>query len=314
MTNRLSKVLTAIALLTAVIAVVDIRGAHRAGIALVVGNAVSVAGLAAGAATVVLIALSHKRRYREHARARWLRESVLALLCIVAIAAFSQAIVVLDYLCVALAPPSIEAGLVRFDALLGFHWLDFYRWVNAHAELHRVLEFAYRSSIVQLIAVPFILAITRRHDDLAEFIALFAVALLIVVLISTPFPAQSAFVHFGVTEPGTVSTVSHYDLLRNGQLRQFNLSESQGLVSLPSFHAMLALLLAYAVRHVRYVFPAAAVLNATMLAATPTQGGHYLADVIAGIVFGGVSIAVVRRWTAGSRTAAAAGPRATHPT
>ena len=317
MTNRLSKVLTAIALLTAVIAVVDIRGAHRAGIALVLGNPASVAGLAAGAAIVVaalLIAVSHTRRYRERAHAWRLRESALAMLCIVAIAAFSQAIVVLDYLCVALAPPSSEAGLVRFDALLGFHWLDFYRWVSAVAELHRVLEFAYRSSIVQLIAVPFILATTRRHDDLAEFITLFAVALLIVVLISTPFPAQSAFVHFGVTEPGTASTVSYYDLLRNGQLRQFNLSESQGLVSLPSFHAMLALLLAFAVRHVRVVFPAAAVLNALMLAATPTQGGHYLADVIAGIVFGGLSIAVVRRWTAGSRAAAAAGPRATHPT
>ncbi|WP_236654923.1 phosphatase PAP2 family protein [Burkholderia pyrrocinia] len=108
--------------------------------------------------------------------------------------------------------------------------------------------------------------------------------------------------------------MSHYDLLSSGQLGQFNLSESQGLVSLPSFHVMLALLLVYAVRHVRYVFPAVVVLNVGMILSTPTQGSHYLADVIAGIVFGVQSIVVVRRWMTDPNAAATAGPRATRPT
>ncbi|WP_231944021.1 phosphatase PAP2 family protein [Burkholderia stabilis] len=89
---------------------------------------------------------------------------------------------------------------------------------------------------------------------------------------SSPFPAQSAFVHFGIADPHTASTVSHYDLLRIGQLRRFNLSESQGLVSLPSFHLMLALLLAYALRHVRDVFPVSIGMNAVTIVSTPTQG------------------------------------------
>ncbi|MEN8514498.1 hypothetical protein [Burkholderia sp. RS02] len=49
-------------------------------------------------------------------------------LCIVALAAFSRAVVALDYLCVAPAQPSIVGDLVRFDALPGFHWPDLYRW------------------------------------------------------------------------------------------------------------------------------------------------------------------------------------------
>nr|WP_208101989.1 phosphatase PAP2 family protein [Burkholderia sp. D-99] len=110
-----------------------------------------------------------------------------------------------------------------------------------------------------------------------------------------------------------IATVSRYDLLHSGQLRQFCLPESQGLVSLPSFHVMLALLLAYVVRHVRHVFLASVVLHVVMIVSTPTQGGHYLADVIAGIVFGVLSIAVVRRRTAGPRRAATAGPCAAHP-
>ncbi|VWD28094.1 PAP2 family protein [Burkholderia lata] len=317
MTNRVPKVLTGIALLTVAIAVVDIRGAQRIGMTLALGNAAYFAGLAGCVAIAVataLTVLSHTPRYRGRALAwRW-RESALALLCIVAIAAFSQAVVVLDYLCVALAPPSIEADLVRFDAWLGFHWPDLYRWVRAHAELQHVLAFAYHASIVQLFVVPFMLSTARRHDDLAEFMVLFTSMLLVVVVVSTPFPAQSAFVHFGIADANTASTVSHYDLLRSGRLRQFSLSESQGLVSLPSFHVMLALLLAYAVRHVRYLFPASVVLNAVMIVSTPTQGGHYLADVIAGIAFGVLSIVVVRRWMADPRRAATAEPRATHPT
>ncbi|CAB3757897.1 MULTISPECIES: phosphatase PAP2 family protein [Burkholderia] len=317
MTNRVPKVLTGIALLTVVIAVAGIRGAQGVGIALALGDAAIFAGLAGCAAIAVataLIVLSRTPRHCKRAHAwRW-REAALALLCIVTIAAFSQAVVLLDYRCVALAPPSIDADLVRFDALLGFHWPDLYGWLGAHAGLQRVLAVAYRSSIVQLVAVPFILAITRRYDDLAEFMALFAFALLVAVLVSTPFPARSAFVHFGIADPGTASTVSHYDLLRSGQLRRFSLSDSQGLVSMPSFHVMLALLLAYAVRHVRYVFPAALALNAVMIASSPTQGGHYLADVLAGIVFGVLSIVAVRRRMAGSRVAATTAPRATHST
>ncbi|WP_175691525.1 phosphatase PAP2 family protein [Burkholderia anthina] len=79
----------------------------------------------------------------------------------------------LDYLCVALARPSIENHLVRFDAMLGFHWLDVYRWMTAQAGLHRVLDLAYRSGMPQLFAVPFILAAARRVDDLGEFVAQF---------------------------------------------------------------------------------------------------------------------------------------------
>ncbi|MGS0894990.1 phosphatase PAP2 family protein [Burkholderia stagnalis] len=316
MTNRVRKVLTGTALLTVAVALADIFGARSAGIALTLGHAAYFAGFAGCGvvAAAMWFASTHGRRHRAPAWARGLREPALAVVCVVLLAALGEAVVVFDYLCVARAPPSIETDLVRLDAMFGFHWPDLYRWVRAHPDLQRLLEFAYRSSIAQLIAVPFVLAMTRRHDDLAEFVTLFALALFIVVLVSAPLPAESAFVHFGITDPGTASTVSHYDLLRRGQFHQMNLSEPQGLVSLPSFHVMLALLLAYAVRHVRYVFPAAVALNLAMIASTPTQGGHYLADVLGGIVCGVLSIVVARRWAAARRMGAPAGPRAARPT
>ncbi|WP_143155675.1 hypothetical protein [Burkholderia pyrrocinia] len=122
---------------------------------------------------------------------RWRRtaRTIVAIarigLCIAALAAFSRAVVALDDHPMRRASTAVDRG--RFRPVRRIARLSLARpvsLVSTHAELHLVLEFAYRSSIVQLIAVPFVLASTRRHDDLAEFIALSACALLTVVLVS----------------------------------------------------------------------------------------------------------------------------------
>ncbi|QOH33876.1 PAP2 superfamily protein [Burkholderia cepacia] len=69
----------------------------------------------------------------------------------------------------------------------------------------------------------------------------------------------------------------------------------QGLVSMPSFHTMMALFFIYSVRNIRLALPAVAVLNVIMISSTITVGGHYLADVLAGIVCGVAVILAVRR-------------------
>ncbi|KVU41503.1 hypothetical protein WK68_11985 [Burkholderia ubonensis] len=63
----------------------------------------------------------------------------------------------------------------------------------------------------------------------------------------------------------------------------------------------MALYFAYAIRHVRVVLPVAVLANIAMILSTPTQGGHYLVDVIAGLVVGALSIAAARRWLTGAR-------------
>ncbi|MEI7609953.1 MAG: phosphatase PAP2 family protein, partial [Rhodospirillaceae bacterium] len=56
-----------------------------------------------------------------------------------------------------------------------------------------------------------------------------------------------------------------------------------GIVTFPSFHSALAVLLVWAARGLgRMIIPVAA-LNAVVLAVTPIYGGHYFVDVIAGI-------------------------------
>ncbi|WP_232467485.1 phosphatase PAP2 family protein [Burkholderia ubonensis] len=277
--------------------------ARRAGFTIDAGDVAQFArAVAIGLGIAALLAtVSCIPRYRKLTRTFRYREVSLAFLCVTLLAVFSQAALVSTYLCIALAPPTIEAGLVRLDAALGFHWPDLYRRVRARADLQAALGLAYRSVFAQVLGIPFILAALRRLDDLVEFVALFALSSLVVIAIATPFPAESAFVHFGIADAGTASTVSHFDLLRSGQLTHIHPLNAQGLVSLPSFHKMMALYFAYAIRHVRVVLPVAVLANIAMILSTPTQGGHYLVDVIAGLVVGALSIVAARRWLTGAR-------------
>jgi membrane-associated phospholipid phosphatase len=48
----------------------------------------------------------------------------------------------------------------------------------------------------------------------------------------------------------------------------------------------------FALRRIRWAFCMATALNAVMLLSTPTVGGHYLADTVAGVLLALISIAL----------------------
>ncbi|WP_144108162.1 phosphatase PAP2 family protein [Paraburkholderia sp. BCC1886] len=207
---------------------------------------------------------------------------------------FSTCIAILSYLCVTLDAPLVDGGLVRFDRTIGFDWLAMYQWVQAHRYCLAILSFAYESGRWQLLFIPCILGLFGRSEDISEFLSLFMVSSVLLLVVSAPFPAASAFVHFHVTAPNTVSTVSDFAILRDGSMRVFDLTGMQGLVSMPSFHTTLAVIFTYSLRRLPRFFWCAAVLNTVMLVSTPTQGGHYLADVFAGLLLSAITIVCVQ--------------------
>ena len=84
-------------------------------------------------------------------------------------------------------------------------------------------------------------------------------------------------------------------LLRDGSLRALDLFQLGGVVTFPSFHAAAAVLYAWALWPVCWIRWLALLPNAAMLVATPIGGGHFLADVIAGIIVAGLSILAAGR-------------------
>jgi membrane-associated phospholipid phosphatase len=70
---------------------------------------------------------------------------------------------------------------------------------------------------------------------------------------------------------------------------------AQGMVTIPSFHVVFAVLFAWTFRRERWVYPLAIALNAGVIAATFPVGWHYLTDLAAGGIWAAGTIAVVRR-------------------
>jgi membrane-associated phospholipid phosphatase len=71
-------------------------------------------------------------------------------------------------------------------------------------------------------------------------------------------------------------------------------NHDEGIVTFPSFHATLAIILTYAVRHYRWALAVIAPLNCLMILAIPTVGGHYLVDLFGGAAVAGLAILLVQ--------------------
>jgi membrane-associated phospholipid phosphatase len=296
MPKRIWTIYGVVWLLTGLMMVIDWIWAFHIGFRVEHSSAVQSAKIIAGLLAICGLLWGISRiSFNEVARKSFYRNLSHLFMWITVLGTFTQVCAMFQYLCVTTNFPLVSNALVSLDSALGFHWPDTYQWVKARWWIHSALDLAYVSGGYQLFAIPFILTVTSNSQDYAEFVVQFIVSAVLVILISIPFPAESAFVHFGVHDPDTVSTVSDFAVLRSGHKRYLVLAWAQGLVSFPSLHTILALCFAYSLRHVRFVFPIGIALNSIMILSTPTQGGHYLSDTLSGLIAGVLVIYFVRR-------------------
>lgn len=309
MSKNMRKIYVTAWWVTIMLIIVDVIWAYRVDFRIAKGSLVESAQMLSVVLAVTAASwLASRPSYKVPARKAFYENVAQSFQWIALLSVFTHAGALLQYLAVATDLPLVSDALVSIDAALGFHWLQAYRWVTANPGWHAVLGFAYASGSVQLLAIPIILTLTSNSKDYAEFAVQFIAAVFVSILIAAWLPAESAFLHFDIRDPGTISTVSDFAPLRSGVVRELAFASSQGLISFPSLHTILALCFAYSLRHVRFVFPVGIVLNGMMIVSTPTQGGHYLCDVLSGLVIGVLLIYLVRKGFAGQRTAARVAP------
>jgi membrane-associated phospholipid phosphatase len=83
-------------------------------------------------------------------------------------------------------------------------------------------------------------------------------------------------------------------MIRSGEWAALDFSHVEGIVTFPSFHTTLAILLMYAVRNHRWALAVLVPLNMLLIVATLSVGGHYLVDLPAGGAVAIISIAATR--------------------
>ncbi|WP_210213107.1 phosphatase PAP2 family protein [Mesorhizobium sp. M1E.F.Ca.ET.063.01.1.1] len=208
---------------------------------------------------------------------------------------------VLMHLASATGRPLADPMLASIDERIGFDWLWFLSVTN-NKLIAPVLIVAYHALGPQ---VPFVILLNmarNRTDKMLEFIALLAVSSVFseVMLVFLPAggayaylkPAAEQFNHFTAH-----AGMWHYETLmalRSGEPFDLIMTKSKGMVTFPSYHTALGIMIIYALRDCRWLMWPISGLNALMIIATLPEGGHHLIDVIAGAMVGVASIVAVR--------------------
>jgi len=271
--------------LFAVLAVADMVGLAMTGMEVKIVPCLPVA---AWTAVLLLIFFVYKT-VRQELRIAYFALTVAQLLVYTALAG------VLSYLLTAGNRPAIDAELVAADRILGFDWTTMYAWGKSHKAQYLVLINAYYSLLPQLIMMYVILFTKGLFHRAREMFWLFILTSLGCVVVSGLIPAAGAFGTFNVQTANP--SLQHFLALRNGSMKSIDLQQIQGLVSFPSFHLALAVILTYAARDIPLLFPFFLVLNAFVIAATPLVGGHHFADLWGGALLTLAAIAVMRRFS-----------------
>ncbi|HEY0269443.1 MAG TPA: phosphatase PAP2 family protein [Sphingomonas sp.] len=183
----------------------------------------------------------------------------------------------------------VDPSLVRFDRLLHFDWPVWYGFVAMHPLLQRLGRLAYVSIFVTPAILLGYFAMAGRQAEARLFIATFWLAALITLGLFPFMPAQGPLVfllHSHVPYMPLSATYQSHEILalRAHHLRDVDLDALHGLVCVPSFHAISAVLyIATAWRAGALRWPIMLV-NVAMLLATPVEGTHYLVDLAAGAI------------------------------
>jgi membrane-associated phospholipid phosphatase len=208
----------------------------------------------------------------------------------------------LSYVVAARGWPLQDHALAALDRAMGFDARAVILFVNDYPIIAGVLGFGYGMIKWPLLAIPIVLAATRRFARLQQFVMALMLALMITIVISIFLPAIGNYQLLGLTPADlpnvnvTAFLLGQHDIpaVRDGSLRHLELLKLAGIVTFPSFHTASAVLFAWAFAPVRFFGPAALVTNALMIASTPVVGGHYLIDVVAGAVLAVAAIAAAQ--------------------
>lgn len=251
----------------------------------------SAAKATAGAALAGLLYAVYSR-YRPDAIVRAMAEALL-FICLI-----GPPLGIMDYPLQALNFTLRDAEFAAIDRAMGFDWMAHFTWISAHPLIGSALVEIYKSCMIQMAGIIVLLSCTRRFAHLKEFLFLFVVTALAVSVVSTLLPAAGAFPYHAppaslrIGDDPLVGIYHWADLqaLRNGTLKTVDLNHASGLITLPSFHAIFAILLAWSMRGARWIFAAAVILNIAVCVSAISVGGHYLIDILCGALIAFVSI------------------------
>ncbi|QUS58954.1 phosphatase PAP2 family protein [Pseudovibrio brasiliensis] len=199
---------------------------------------------------------------------------------------------IFNHLLVLTNRPTIDSALTAIDSTFGFYWPEFIEMAQNIPLLDTLSSFAYNSSLPQIAFVVLVLSFSGRFERLDNVLNAFVISSLITIVFWALFPSFGSYVHYSLTNevseiPGLVVNKENVELIlqyRSGDWDTLWVDKLTGLIALPSFHTVMAVLTIYACWGVRFIAWPVFALNMLVLISVPIDGGHHLVDVFAGVM------------------------------
>jgi membrane-associated phospholipid phosphatase len=191
----------------------------------------------------------------------------LALLCLLSNGAW-----IATFVGASMGAPLRDATYAAADRALGFSWAAWKAWSVAHPSFDRVTQLAYGQHIWQSVVLLALLANGPRGAS--PLLRALLIAFIVTLAISAVAPA--------IGTEADAEWLPTFIALRSGTFR--HIGGAQALISMPSFHAVLATLFALGWWTIPWARWPGLAFNALMLVATVRWGQHYLVDVLAGVL------------------------------
>jgi hypothetical protein len=220
--------------------------------------------------------------------------------------AFSASASVLNYFLITVAGSPIDSILIKADHLLGFDWYDVLVGMASYPLLNEALFRIYNMVLPQMAVLIVVLGCMGHSERIYRYCLAVAAGALIAIAIWAAMPSLGAKAFYSlpawVEARLTLSVTPQYGrelmaLLNNGP-GYITPADLRGLIAFPSYHGVLAILLIWFARPVRWLFWPYLIVNAIVLISTPIQGGHHLVDVLAAFPVALLSLALAGEFRA----------------
>lgn len=239
----------------------------------------------------VLILLSLYIPYLFYKKYRPNLKIMAALLSSCWLLSYSGAALVLSYLADTTNAPLVTAHLASLDHYLGVYSPSVVIWGKENEWINSILVFSYACFLLQKPFVLLYFSFVGKIEYQQNFMMQYMIAGLLTIILGAVFPAEGtyAWYHFqpSVSQSGDLKSL--YDV-RNHIIDLRNLT---GIIEFPSFHTVMGALTIYIFRNEqKVIFIPILILNILLFISCVSHGGHFLMDVLGGILVAAVAIGI----------------------
>ncbi|KTD15594.1 hypothetical protein Lgra_0260 [Legionella gratiana] len=179
--------------------------------------------------------------------------------------------------------PPIDKSIVNFENYLHLPMDSLVVWTNNHPKFKYLLGVTYDSLTYQMSILPLFVIFTCHFHLVREYYF---------YLLCTTLIGFSFYYFFPTTAPASIlnSTLFSISQIATGlkfeQIHHYIIPTTNdgGLIALPSFHAIWAILCVNLVRDWKIIWVALSIINLFLIASCVLLGWHYLTDILGSFI------------------------------